>query len=496
MIITIKNNIHFFLFALALIMSVPSLFAQSPNDALRYSQTTFGGTARSMGVAGAFGALGGDFSATSNNPAGLGIYQKSEIVFTPSLFLSNTESTYFDKTTTDQRSNFNFNNFGVVFTNKARERRGKTSNWRTTTLAFGMNRLANFNSRTYMSGYNTNNSISQYYAERANGTTAAALRDELPFDAGLAYWVYAINPTNTAETEYAAIAEGNVEQEEFGNFQRGIDEYTLSFGSNYKDKLYLGATLGIDNVRYRSEKTFRETDTENNTVDFNYFDVEDFLTVSGLGVNGKLGMIYRATNFLRVGVAAHTPTSIALQEKYSTLMRSEFESFTPDEASSPNGEYEYNVTTPWRLVGSAAFLHKFGFISIDYEFVDYSQMQFSFGDSAEERSFASDLNSTIRSANKAASNIRIGSELALDKFRARLGYAFYGSPYVDVENASRQSITGGLGIREQGFFLDVAYVHSLQNSTNQPYQLSNETVESAVVDTKNGNVVLSVGFKF
>ena len=123
-------------------------------------------------------------------------------------------------------------------------------------------------------------------------------------------------------------------------------------------------------------------------------------------------------------------------------------------------------------------------------------MQFSFGDSAEERSFASDLNSTIRSANKAASNIRIGSELALDKFRARLGYAFYGSPYVDVENSNRQSITGGLGIREQGFFLDLAYVHSLLNSTNQPYQLSSETVESATVDTKNGNVVLSVGFKF
>ena len=496
MTISIKNIFSFSFFTLAFLSILPNLSAQTPNDALRYSQTTFGGTARSMGVAGAFGALGGDFSATSNNPAGLGIYQKSEVVFTPSLFVSNTETTYLGETRTDSRSNFNFNNLGIVFTNKPRDRKGKENKWRSTTFAFGMNRLANFNSRTFLSGYNTDSSISQYYAERANGTTPAALRDELPFDAGLAYWVYAINPTTSDETLYKAIADGDVQQEEFGNFQRGIDEYTLSFASNYSDKLYLGATLGIDNVRYISDRTFRETDTQNSTADFNYFDVEDYLSVSGIGINGKLGLIYRATDFLRVGVAAHTPTAISLQESYSTLMRSEFESFTPDDASSPNGEYNYDITTPWRLVGSAAFLHKFGFVSVDYEFVDYSQMQFSFGDSADERSFANDLNSTIRSANKAASNIRIGSELALDKFRARLGYAFYGSPYVDVEDSNRQSITGGLGIREQGFFLDLAYVHSLQNSTNQPYQLSSETVESATVDTKNGNVVLSVGFKF
>ena len=34
-------------------------FAQNEVDALRYSQLTFGGTARSTAMAGAFGALGG-----------------------------------------------------------------------------------------------------------------------------------------------------------------------------------------------------------------------------------------------------------------------------------------------------------------------------------------------------------------------------------------------------------------------------------------------------
>ena len=114
MTISIKNIFSLSFFALSFLAILPDISAQTPNDALRYSQTTFGGTARSMGVGGAFGALGGDFSVASSNPAGLGIYQKSEVVFTPSLFVSNTETAYLGETKTDGRSNFNFNNLGIV----------------------------------------------------------------------------------------------------------------------------------------------------------------------------------------------------------------------------------------------------------------------------------------------------------------------------------------------------------------------------------------------
>ena len=51
------------------------IYAQTADDALRYSQQHYTGTSRSMAMGGAFGALGGDFSSIGINPAGLGVYQ-------------------------------------------------------------------------------------------------------------------------------------------------------------------------------------------------------------------------------------------------------------------------------------------------------------------------------------------------------------------------------------------------------------------------------------
>jgi len=51
-------------------------------DAFTLTNTELGGTARSMAMGGAFGALGGDLSIISTNPAGLGIYRSSEVAGT------------------------------------------------------------------------------------------------------------------------------------------------------------------------------------------------------------------------------------------------------------------------------------------------------------------------------------------------------------------------------------------------------------------------------
>ena len=63
-----------------------SAFSQEMLDAYKYSSNDLNGTARSLGMGGAFGALGGDISAMSNNPAGLAVYRSSEVVTTLSIF--------------------------------------------------------------------------------------------------------------------------------------------------------------------------------------------------------------------------------------------------------------------------------------------------------------------------------------------------------------------------------------------------------------------------
>src|SRR5215210_7998194 len=94
----------------------PSAFAQDERDALRFSFLQPQGTARSIGFGSALGSVGGDFSSLSVNPAGIGIYKRSEITFTPSLTFGNTGSAYSGNSDETGSSHFAFSNLGLVTT--------------------------------------------------------------------------------------------------------------------------------------------------------------------------------------------------------------------------------------------------------------------------------------------------------------------------------------------------------------------------------------------
>ena len=90
------------------LLTVSVSFAQNETDALRFSQFNYGGTARFMSMGGAFGALGGDFSSLAINPAGIGIYRRSEFSFTPMVTYNQIGSTYFNIFQDDMKYGFNF----------------------------------------------------------------------------------------------------------------------------------------------------------------------------------------------------------------------------------------------------------------------------------------------------------------------------------------------------------------------------------------------------
>ena len=68
------KKLHFLF--LGLLFTGP-LFAQNASDVLRYSYLQPGGTARSLGAGNAFGALGAEFGAISQNPAGLALFRSN-----------------------------------------------------------------------------------------------------------------------------------------------------------------------------------------------------------------------------------------------------------------------------------------------------------------------------------------------------------------------------------------------------------------------------------
>ncbi len=58
---------------------------------------------------------------------------------------------------------------------------------------------------------------------------------------------------------------------------------------------------------------------------------------------------------------------------------------------------------------------------------------------------------------------------------ARLGLAYYMNPYKDPAlKANRFLLSGGLGYRHKGFFIDLTYVHSFNKDVDFAYRLQDK----------------------
>src|SRR5258705_2973718 len=145
--------------------------AQSDQDALRYSQTSIAGTARFVGMGGAFGALGGDFTSLTWNPAGIGLYRKSEFTFSPSFVKEKTTSDYLGSSRSDSKYNFNFGNIGYVFTYPL-TRNDSSPGWKSWSFGIGYNRINNFHTQVFAEGMNSRYSLLDHYTEQANGKSS------------------------------------------------------------------------------------------------------------------------------------------------------------------------------------------------------------------------------------------------------------------------------------------------------------------------------------
>ena len=72
------------IFATAIIaMNIAAAVAQDyESDATKMMRQDLGGTARSLGVGGAYSTVGADMSSITSNPAGIALYRSHEFAFT------------------------------------------------------------------------------------------------------------------------------------------------------------------------------------------------------------------------------------------------------------------------------------------------------------------------------------------------------------------------------------------------------------------------------
>ncbi len=480
--------------------------AQNDDDVVRYSLLTAGGTARSSGLAGATGALGGDFSALSNNPAGLGLYHGSEFVFTPTIYNIRTTAGYLGEGLSSQTTRFSFNNLGLVTNNKYRFK-GKEveKGWRSVSWAFGFNKIASFANSISYGNYNRSSSIGDKYMQDISGKSILPgnAYNYDPFGSGLAYNAWLLDANYPDSTNYTAVnAGGQVNQQVDINERGAINEMNLGVGANYSEKIFVGASLGIPFVRYSRSMDYVETDDSLKHADFKSFVSSSDLTTTGSGINLKLGLIYKFNDFVRVGAAIHTPTYYGFSDKYTVKMTTVRDT-SGEHADETTSSIKYNIYTPWRFVGSAAFMIKqYGFITVDYEFVDHSSSDLTFvNGSASDNAAAHDINRILSKYYTSASNIRIGAEAKIDIFHIRAGYAVYGSPYktptVAGYDQKMQVISFGAGLREKDYFFDVTFSHSAASVLNIPYAFENTIPTPAATLKVNKNMLsASIGFKF
>lgn len=511
-----KRLILFFL------ISFPSasLFAQEPEDALRMAWNVQGGTARVQAIGGAMGSLGGDVTATFVNPAGLGFYRTGDFVFTPTYTFGKTGATYLDRKENTRTNKFALGTSGFVW--------GSNDNNKTRSSAFSLavNHIADFKSNVLYRGQNNQSSYSQKFLDEianANTKDGNTVASGFPFGTSLAfntYWIDTVGGGTNGNFQFqsrAPITTGLLQQNTITT-RGGITEFALGFGVNLNDKILIGGTLGVPVMRFEKEAEFVEADaTTNPNNKFDYAIFKQGLTTTGVGFNLKGGIIYKPQEYWRLGFAVHSPTIYSLTDKNTAEITTNTEGYAGtqtqklEDVTGASSQISYMHLTPLRLIGSASYVlreiqdvtKQRGFLTADVEYIAYPMSSYMATDTEdvpadpETKAYFKQLGKAISTAYKGAFNFRAGGELKFTTLMVRAGIAYYGNPYKDLhdEKGSRLNLSGGLGYRNKGFFVDATYVHSMTKDVNIAYRLQNAQYYNADIRNTAGKVLLTIGFK-
>jgi long-subunit fatty acid transport protein len=448
--------------------------AQYAFDVLQMSQTELRGTSRFQSMAGAFGALGGDLSTLTQNPAGIGVYRNSDLGITLGLDFNCTKSGV-DKM---NATKFNVNNVGYVGAIRLNSETVPNLNF-----GFTYNRLHSYN-RHYIGGVgDIQTSMSNFIADEfvnVRGITDADMYwtdDFNPYFDGHAPWVAITTydmPTNNQG--YAGIINHIPNTDDNGNehldgngvstigshFQglygngtygnafykvneRGhADEYNIAFGGNVANKLYFGLDFGILDLDFRSDQYYREelndAYVKDGEEDVLYADIinqntradwqlYNYKHTKGTGVNFKLGLIWRPTQALRIGAAFHTPTFYDMRDTYyveaNIKAYQDNNNLLYNATKGSNDGYDYSsnytISTPWRFMGSVAgVIGTSGIVSLDYECVANESMRI--GD--DQGNNYPDATVDVKNYFKPSHIIRLGGEYRVNpNWSLRAGYS-------------------------------------------------------------------------
>ena len=482
------------------------MYAQSEVDAIRFSTNELTGTARGVGMAGAFGALGGDITGIASNPAGIGVYRSSEILTSLDLASVGVNTNLDGSANDESKLNFSFNNVAYVSYCPMGDDNIKSFNY-----GFSYNRLKNFGRNYYATGFDQGASLTDYIAgiSTANEIYYKHLEGEgrnpynssngAPWISILGYNAYLID--DIEDYEYASAYPSGRPSNRLKVSEEGyINSYDFTGGLNLFDRLFLGITFSMTDLFYRTDSYYDE-DFGNS----NFFHFDNYYKAEGSGYQVSLGAIYHLMPQLRLGVAYHSPTWYSMTDSYQG---------TAEAFGNPSGYFcaplgdgeiamtDYRFQTPYQWTFSVAgVIGSRAIVSVDYEMKDYTSMSFT---DTYGHHLSWNPNQWIKEDYRMASTVKTGIEYRLfPEISLRGGYAWMQSPLETSYQAGEkevmtvgtmphytlqgdtQYLTLGLGIRiTPQFYVDGAFVYRTQTSDLYGY--------SPVISYSDGNERLDV----
>lgn len=469
------------------------LFGQNETDVVRYIATDFSGTARVASMAGAFGALGGDLSTPLINPAGSGVYRKSDLEITLGSVFYNSEVSVLDQNFDSKEGKFIFSNLGYVYSGAEKSMKPNYFNF-----AFGYFKIKDFkfDSRTDFSNYGS--SMLFDFTLQSQGIPVDDLPAESPFYSNLAWQTYLIDEDTTESPSY--LTQPRYEEHFPGIYQKYEVTENGSLGEIYfnaamaiQQKVYLGLTFGFTLGNYDQKTVYRENTLDDSLLlDYHTFTYEQNTSIGG--VNVKLGIIYKPEDWLRLGLAYHVPNKLQITDNWTTILRSQFKDGDFFSEQSPDGTIDYAIRNPGKLVFSAALISGFkGLLNIDVEWINYSKAEIvssDFNFNPENQVISEDLRNAI--------NFKVGGEIWFGRYSLRAGYAYRQNAYKSITpDIPEYFNTFALGI---GLLTDNNLYVNLSGSYKTGYRKQaayNPNI--APIEQVNRSIIeilISVGYRF
>ncbi|WP_139958864.1 OmpP1/FadL family transporter [Flavicella sediminum] len=433
------------------------------------SQNNFQGSARFNAMAGAFGALGGDISATFTNPASGAVFSHSEFSGSLSVNTIKTNAAYYGTTTYSENTKANVPQVGAVFIFENANR----SPWHKFAIGFNYSILNNFNNNYTVTGNNTNK-----YATFINH----------PFDG------------RDPISDYTIAEEQNFTNDTNGN----AEVFTFSFSSAYEDILYLGASLNSHQLSFTQNTFLSEINNDGNGNTL-FADYSQYQSQISNGISLGVGLIAKLSPNARFGLAYQSPIwYYDTTEETNILEADGFDGSTQIEATDINRNYSnsnyyalssfnYAIKTPSKFTFSGAYVfEQNGLISIDYSLSNYKKIHLSENRNStgflnDNKNFKSDLNDN-------SATLRLGTEWRLKQWSFRGGYFMEDSIYEEnADEIVNKGYSFGFGITLKNTKLDLSYQNSKYLSAYDFYGDYDE-IDAANLDFDTSQITATLSF--